>query len=229
MIFHHFTHPGTALIVAGAGLKPQLKASNAHMTDGLPVVWLTRQHSNVATKADVDHCKRFGVDKKEGDLMYGGTARITVRAERHNRRLMRYGHFLEKAGLERIAPQIMPYALDQWYVYLGDIAAKNVDASLPAWQMLECLDHHITTHPDQDARDRFSDLRNQVTTLRTDQRVAFRCIDKLDRGESRPTPMHVRLTSTGPLNPVLDVRTHMQSPLPHFTPNAPDNSLPLLR
>jgi hypothetical protein len=52
MRLYHFTHPGTYLRIAAEGLVPSVSEDDEHMTRGLPVVWLTRQESNVA---DVHH------------------------------------------------------------------------------------------------------------------------------------------------------------------------------
>ena len=55
MRLFHYTHPGTYLRIAAEGLLPHCKEDDALMTGGVPVVWLTRETSNIATAAHIEH------------------------------------------------------------------------------------------------------------------------------------------------------------------------------
>jgi hypothetical protein len=52
---------------------------------------------------------------------------------------------------------------------LGDIPPHKIDMRLPAAVMLECLDHHIATHPDGGFRDQLKTLRKHVAASPPDQ------------------------------------------------------------
>jgi hypothetical protein len=150
MNLYHFTPAGRAPLIAQSGLRAGAD-NDPEMTCGLPVVWLTRQESNVCTQADIDHMQWVcgHVDRKVGDRMYGGPARLTVRIERHNRRLVNYGQFLRDVGMyQHFAPLLTPAALTQWYVYLGDIAPHKIDTSLPRALALECIDQLLVAMPE---------------------------------------------------------------------------------
>jgi predicted DNA-binding transcriptional regulator AlpA len=55
-----------------------------------------------------------------------------------------------------------------------EIAAPHqVDTDMPAALALECLEHHIVTHPNADARERFQAMRDQIVMLAPDHPVAF--------------------------------------------------------
>ena len=60
MILYHYTTPARVLLIAASGLKPNASEDNAYMTGGIPVVWLTRQESNVVTAAYVAAYARPG-------------------------------------------------------------------------------------------------------------------------------------------------------------------------
>ena len=175
MILYHFTHPGTVLRIAAEGLKPNDDDDAAYlMSGGLPVVWLTRQQSNVMTAADVAYMHRMEVgDRTEGDLIFGGKARLTVRLE-PQKRLVKYRDFLRDGGAPLVDPaRLTQTALTQWYVYLGVIPPRKIDFTMTVALVVECLDHHIETHPNKDARERFAEQRAQIATLPPDRLVSF--------------------------------------------------------
>ncbi|CUU17588.1 hypothetical protein ABIB94_008424 [Bradyrhizobium sp. JR7.2] len=173
MNLYHFTHPGTVLRIAAEGLKPN---DDDFMSGGLPVVWLTRQQSNVMTAADVAHMHRMEVgdlNRKDGDLIFGGKARLTVRLE-PQKRLVKYRDFLRDGGAPLVDPACLTQtALTQWYVYLGVIPPRKIDITMTVALIVECLDHHIQTHPDADARERFAEQRAQIATLPPDRLASF--------------------------------------------------------
>src|SRR5437762_6940466 len=145
------------------------------MTGGVPVVWLTRQQSNLLTAADVAHLQKHGcLDRKEGDPMFGGKARLTVHLN-SRKRLMRYGDFLRQEGraLNVDPAGLPPTAPTQWYIYFGGIPPRRIDTGLPAAVALECLDHHIATHPDPDARERYKAQPAQIAQLPDNARIDF--------------------------------------------------------
>jgi hypothetical protein len=134
---------------------------------------LTRQESNLATAADVAFLREsHGADYQEGDMMFGGKARLTVTLDRASKRLVRYVDFLRKHRL--LVPTLFPpSALQDWWVYLGHIPAHKIDTRLPLSLALECLDHHIATHPDLDARARFQVQRDSLATEDPDALCEF--------------------------------------------------------
>ena len=110
MQLQHFTTPENALLIGlGGGLRVNLpapeknKPEQALQTMGQPVVWLTKEESNIATAADVAHFKKaYGDDfeQKIGEPMYGGPVCCTVEVER-NRHLMRWVEFLRTTNEAR--------------------------------------------------------------------------------------------------------------------------------
>jgi hypothetical protein len=53
-------------------------------------VWLTRQESNAATAADIEHCAKIGERVGLGEPIFGDPERVTVHLERHDRKLVRH-------------------------------------------------------------------------------------------------------------------------------------------
>lgn len=143
-------------------------------TGALAVVWLTKEDSNTATADDVEHIQRVAhVQMKEGDRLYGGTARLAVKLERHDKRLIRYSDFCLKSGVGEIRNAITRKAWTTWWVYLGPIPPHKIDMGVSPQIALECLDHHIATHPDIAARARFKMQRDQVAKMPSTEIVRF--------------------------------------------------------
>jgi hypothetical protein len=178
MLFYHYTCPTNVMLIAEQGLLPNASDDNGFMTDNMPVVWLTRQQTNITTAAQAAHYKKLGVDMpgtKEGDETFGGAARLNVRLE-PQKRLMKYSDFLRKnvpAAVAATRAHLTLTAWENWYVFLGIIPACRIDATLPATLALECLDHHIATHPDPDACERFKAFRAEAATVPPDAPVSF--------------------------------------------------------
>jgi hypothetical protein len=127
MILYHFTSPANAFRIAEQGLQPCGSDETLAMV-GEPVVWLTRQPSNIATAADVAHMRKLFGDAngaKEGALLFGGTARLTVSLEPQTR-LVRYRDIINP----EYAHVLTPDALANWYAYFGTIPPRKIiDAS----------------------------------------------------------------------------------------------------
>jgi hypothetical protein len=161
------------------GLVPNASAEGAFMTGGVPVVWLTRQASNIVTAEYLaSFVKRYGsgAERKVGEPMFGDTARLTVNLARHDKRLVRYSDFLHKAGGDMeaaIGKALMPEALQSWWVYLGTIPLRRIEP-ISAALMIECLSWHIDTHPDPEARERFRADRERARGMPPDSPVEFR-------------------------------------------------------
>jgi hypothetical protein len=51
MLVYHYTRPTNVMLIAEQGLLPNASDDNGFMTDNMPVVWLTRQQSNITTAA----------------------------------------------------------------------------------------------------------------------------------------------------------------------------------
>jgi hypothetical protein len=126
MLFYHYTCPTNVMLIAEQGLLPDASDDNGFMTDNMPVVWLTRQQTNITTAAQAAHYKKLGVDMpgtKEGDETFGGAARLNVRLE-PQKRLMKYSDFLRKnvpAAVAATRAHLTPTAWENWYVFLGII------------------------------------------------------------------------------------------------------------
>jgi hypothetical protein len=178
MRLYHYTHPGTCLRIGTEGLLPGASEDNDLMTGGLPVVWLTRQESNVADAGHIEHMVKVvgHADRKTGDPMFGGTARLTVNLSRHDRRLIRYADFLRRAGMDFVSTRLHEGALTSWWVYLGIIPPEKVEPVTAATAVL-CLDWHIETHPDVEARGYFKTQRERLAACRPDTVVHFACYE----------------------------------------------------
>src|SRR6476646_8497161 len=104
MKLYHFTQPGAVLHIASDGLRPNVRDSHAHMTGGIPVVWLTRQPNNVMTAADFKDVtlrtkavgKAMDPNWRIGGPIFGGAARVAVDLAHHDKRLTCYPTFLHK-------------------------------------------------------------------------------------------------------------------------------------
>ena len=175
MILYHFTTPANAMLIASDGLRMNVKHYNALMTGGIPVVWLTRQQSNITTADDLRFMKTLkpDLDGKVGDLSFGGNARLSVQVERHNKKLVRYTDFLDRCGREGAKEILTLTARNNWYVYLGDIPPHKVDTSMPASLMIECFEWHISTHGSLEARVDFRRHLDRLVTLPPDTPVHF--------------------------------------------------------
>jgi hypothetical protein len=175
MILYHFTDPVNLLRIASGGLEPRANPENKFMTGDVPVVWLTRQDSNIATADDVTYFKVRDTEVKEGAFLFGGKARLAVELQRHDRRLIRYLDFIKKSGgnAAQVQDRISPRAAAAWWIYAGPIPRHKIDLSVPQEIALECLDFHISTHPDIEVRARFKIFRDQITNAATGQMVQF--------------------------------------------------------
>lgn len=151
MKLYHFTVIENLFLISMRGLKPRIHRAGtsedaAHMTMGQPVVWLTRQKSNLATDTDIARLRMQGVlDCKVGDFMFGGDQRLTVNIERHNNQLMRYADFLRTTDIVVADPDnsetfwtgrdvlnsgtLPQSALNDWWVYFGTIAPHKMGAN----------------------------------------------------------------------------------------------------
>lgn len=85
MILYHFTRPENVPHIAAHGLKPGKSENTLFMTDGLPVVWLTRQEDNRQTPEDTAFLKLSGAPVNENRLLFGGRARLSVRVDLNNK------------------------------------------------------------------------------------------------------------------------------------------------
>ena len=65
MRLHHFTGPENLFLISLRGLEPDIKEYNAWQTLGQQVVWLTRQETNRATAAEVEHWRQFWKEDNE--------------------------------------------------------------------------------------------------------------------------------------------------------------------
>ena len=193
MKLYHFTVIENLFLISMRGLEPRIHRAGtsedaACMTMGQPAVWLTRQKSNLATDTDIARLRMQGMlDFKVGDFMFGGDQRLTVKIERHNKRLMRYADFLRTTDIAVAHPDnpetfrtgrdvlnsgtLSQSALNDWWVYFGTIAPHKIELALTAALALPGIEHQIATHPDIDARARFKTLRDQVAMMAPDQLV----------------------------------------------------------
>jgi hypothetical protein len=181
LMLYHFTQPGTYWPIAVDGIEPSTgkDGCNEHMSAGVPVVWLTTEESNVVTAADIEHmnavCKG-GADREVGDINYGGTLRLTVRLKRSDQRLIRYNEFLERSyppqGLQFMRRAVSRW-IESWLLYSGTINFNKIDP-ISAADYIDCLNHHIETHPDLSAREMYAAQREQLRTMPPDTPIRLK-------------------------------------------------------
>lgn len=189
---YHYTKPVNVLLIAVEGLKPFASELHGFMTDGVPVVWLTQESSIIRTATD-------NIRETDGPpVMSNAAARLIVHLAHHDKRLMRYGDFLRKhkysvfvdagrghafkpdapAAEDVIEAASFPsWALDQWWVYLGEIPPRKIDFAIPAAKMLEGLDEAIARLSGSDkfkaACEEYKAKRTQVGSKLPDELVRF--------------------------------------------------------
>jgi hypothetical protein len=171
MRLFHYTHPSRCLLIAMHGLSPQCREENALMTGGLPVVWLTKERSNVVSPEHVQQLAVLGVVAKVGEPMYGGSARLEVHLDRSDK-LLRYADFVQKTKCISPAKLFRTALTASWWVHLDVIPPHKIEP-IDAATYLECLDHHIETHPDLEARARFKAQREKIRNLPPDARITL--------------------------------------------------------
>lgn len=161
MRLHHFTGPENLFLISLRGLEPDIKEYNAWQTLGQQVVWLTRQETNRATAAEVEHWRQFWKEdnecaypRKPGAPMFGAnadtheTVRLTVNIEKHNKKLVKYTEWLRRAVaydcetrelvgkgadiLKMCRSSFAPGNLDQWWIYFGTIKPSRIEF-VPGW------------------------------------------------------------------------------------------------
>jgi hypothetical protein len=86
-------------------------------------VWLTRQESNAATAADIEHCAKIGERVSLGEPIFGDPERVTVHLERHDRKLVRYAEIAPKRAL----PLLSPHVLTSWWCCFGHILLSKIE------------------------------------------------------------------------------------------------------
>jgi hypothetical protein len=174
MQLYHYTEPSIYLHIAYQGLLPHCKGLNAPMTGGEPVVWLTKEASNLATAASIaEVANLFGgepLKRKVGEPIYGGTARFTVHLDRADRKLVRYADFLHETGSAAILKLLSRAARTSWWIYRGTIPPHKIEP-IDVATMLACLDWHIETHPDMEVRAQFAAQREKIKDLPADTRI----------------------------------------------------------
>lgn len=189
MKLYHFTYPENLFRIHLRGLEPGIHRQRTNpgamdwQTMGRPVVWLTTQESNRATKADVDHLKSLHLERNVGDEMFGGSVRIAVDVERHNKRLVKYTTFLENptlvhpetGDLQNIGRDLLKKSratmrcVDRWWIYFGTIAPRKIEFApgLPPGELtnrlaLPFFDFQAETHVDPIARLRFAESARRM-------------------------------------------------------------------
>jgi hypothetical protein len=170
MKLYHFTLTQNLLLVSWSGLKPQPDALGECGTwrAGRPVVWLTRQESNAATAADVEHYARLDIPVVLGEPLFGGPERVTVHLERHDRKLVRYAEIaseIEKSVLR-------PHNLVSWWVYFDHIPPSKIEPITVA-QAIVGLDIHIDIAHDFEVRARYTAMRAELSLQNADRPVTW--------------------------------------------------------
>ena len=167
MKLYHFTVIENLVLISWNGLKPDPLRGTRHA--GHPVVWLTRQKSNAATAADVEHFARPGVPEAVlGAPLFGGPERMTVNLERHDRKLVRYAEIaseFEKSCMR------LPYLMS-WWVYFGHIPPSKIEPITVA-QAIAGLDVLIDTADDFKKRARYTAMRAELSLQSADQPVVW--------------------------------------------------------
>jgi hypothetical protein len=199
MKLYHFTTPENLLLIHLYGLKPSIHQQRTDpgamdwQTMGQPVVWLTKQESNRATQAHVDHFKPLNLECNVGDPIFGGPVRLAVDVERHNKRLVKYTTFLENTtlvhpetgDLQNIGRDVLrisratPGCVDRWWIYFGTIAPRKIEFApgLPPGKLtirlaLPGADFRAEMLVDPMSRSRFAELARRMRAADNPDMVA---------------------------------------------------------
>jgi hypothetical protein len=200
MKLYHYTTAENAFLIAVRGLSPGIHANKrtgdaigAYQTMGQPVVWLTREESNLVTAEHVAHFQKLGdnLGLKIGDILFGGPVRCTVELGRHDKRLMRWTDFLQTTKIIGASPDnpgewvtgrdvlrglqgtVLPAQLTGWWIYTGDIPSSKIETGLTAATALPGCDFQIATHPNPEARERFKIMRDELAAADPDTPISF--------------------------------------------------------
>jgi hypothetical protein len=107
MKLYHFTVIENLVLISWKGLKPDALGERGTRHAGHPVVWLTRQKSNAAMAADVEHFARPGAPEAVlGAPLFGGPERMTVNLERRDGTPPVTRAQLPRPGHHRVAPGV---------------------------------------------------------------------------------------------------------------------------
>jgi hypothetical protein len=165
MILYHYTNPENALLI--------------------PVVWLTKEESNLATEANAKAYAEIGCNDlvAVGKPQYGGPVRCVVKVER-SKHVMRYVEFLQTTNvvltntdtgdltgrdvLRKYKELSDVAALSSWWICTRAIPASRVCVPLTRAQAIEACQWHVETHPDAGGRDRFKQQRDSFAAAPDD-------------------------------------------------------------
>lgn len=193
MQLYHYTTVVNALLIgmSGEGLKPSTHdygAFGAGQTMGVPVVWLTKQESNICTPEWAARLGKYPGNEniKVGDPAFGGSVQCIVNVER-SRHLIRWIEFMrttkivaECEGHPRItAREILacydmpPGFCEGWWISLKCIPANRVIVPMTPAQAMEACEWQIEKHPDAEARERFKRQRDDFAALDPNALLVF--------------------------------------------------------
>jgi hypothetical protein len=197
MKLYHFTTQENALLVALGGLQPKVRNDHVFQTFGTPVVWLTREESNLATAEHVAHfakINRADLINTVGAPLYSSSnpVRCEVELSRHNKKLMRWIDFLRTTDLAAGDPlngeiaatgsdivHIVQHSIAQtcrekWWIYMGDIPVRKMFVPLSAATALHGVDYQIEHNEDAEAvAQSWRPLREQLAALDPTDLVQF--------------------------------------------------------
>ena len=186
MRLYHFAMPGSALLLGlGRPLKPGFsKDGNQWQTMGVPVVWLTKEESNLATADDMKLAAAFDppIELELGEPRYGGPVRCIVEIER-SKHIMRYAEFLrtttivavtaegeEQTGrqlLQRMEPISNPGVFTSWWICKREIPASRIWVPMTRAQAIEGCDWHAK-HSAPEGREQWTKQRHEFAAQSDD-------------------------------------------------------------
>jgi hypothetical protein len=180
MRLYHFTTPKRPFLIFACGLLPYIHREGlpndaGYLTGGQPVVWLTRQETNVATAADIARCKKYAPnhDITLGKGCFGGPVRLTLNLAHHDKRLVRYGEWFRAnvRDADAVARRLGQAALTSWYIYFGIIPPKRIETELTVALALPGLEDEIENNPNLEARASYAAIRDRLIDLPPDHPV----------------------------------------------------------
>ena len=192
MQLFHYTTPVNALLIGmghkrdgNEGLSPhtvEYGPLGPMQTIGQPVVWLTKEESNICTPEHAAHFERAGVADehyKVGEPIYGGPVRCEVQIER-SRHVMRWTEFMRTTKIEAVdevtgkritgrdvldAYDMPPSLIIGWWVSLKAIPLSRVLVPLTCEQAIEAWNRQIERHPTAEGREQYKQQRDSFAAL----------------------------------------------------------------
>ncbi len=181
MQLFHYTSVVNALLIAMGeeGLRPRTVKYGAlgeMQSLGQPVVWLTKEESNLLTPEHAAHFDRIGVEHDAiGEPLYGGPVRCVVNVER-SRHVMRWTEFMRTTKIGRDvlgAYDFPPGSTLGWWVSLKPIPPNRIFIPLTREQAIEACEWQVEKHQTAGGREQFKQDRDTFAASEPDTLFVF--------------------------------------------------------